>query len=161
MQSFFIRRLPKPKAKAVVLAGVGGAIAIAALLALSKILLTTLVIAPFGATCVLIFAVPSAPLSQPVNVVGGHMVSAIAGMLAFLLLPDFWWFPALGVGLAIAAMVALRVTHPPAGANPLVIALLQPDWWFVLLPVSLGAFLLVMIGLIYHRTSGNQYPVAD
>lgn len=161
MQSFYRRRLSRPKATAIILAGVGGALAIATLLAVGSALQIAMVIAPFGASCVLIFGLPAAALSQPPNVVGGHVVSAIAGLVALSLFPDFWWYPAVGVGLAIAAMAVLRVTHPPAGANPIVVAGLEPSWWFVLLPVLVGAVLLVAVGTAYHRLTGGRYPAAD
>lgn len=158
VRAFFARRLPRPKATVIVLAGVGGTLAIAALLAMGNAIDVALVIAPFGASCVLIFGLPDGPLSQPANVVGGHVVSAIAGMVAISLFPEFWWFPALGVGLAIAAMAICRVTHPPAGANPIVIAGLDPGWWFVGVPVLAGTILLVAIGVVYHRFAGKAYP---
>lgn len=158
MHAFFARHLPKPKMTAVLLAGLGGAIAILVLLALGDALEVALIIAPFGASCVLIFGLPSAPLSQPVNVVAGHVVSAAAGMIAFSLFPDAWWYPALGVGLAISAMAALRVTHPPAGANPLVIYGLEPGWTFLAVPALAGAVLLVGVGVAYHRLTGGAYP---
>ncbi|MEM6578773.1 MAG: HPP family protein [Pseudomonadota bacterium] len=161
MQSFFKRRLPKPTARAVVLAGVGGAIAIAALLALGDALNVVLVIAPFGASCVLLFAVPAAPLSQPANVVGGHFVAALAGLVVLSLLPGLWWSPALAVGIAISAMVALRVTHPPAGANPIVIFLLEPGWLFLLVPVLAGPVCLVAVAVLFHRLTGTTYPSPD
>lgn len=161
MQSFFKRRLPKPSAIAVVLAGVGGTLAIAMLLALGEVLNILLVIAPFGASCVLLFAVPAAPLSQPANVVGGHMLAALAGLIVLALLPGIWWAPALGVGLAISAMVALRVTHPPAGANPLVVFLLEPGWMFLLAPVLIGTICLVTVAVLYHRITGTTYPSGD
>ncbi|MEM6461768.1 MAG: HPP family protein [Pseudomonadota bacterium] len=159
MQPFIARSLPRPKTPAIILAGLGGAIAIALLLLLGNALQLAMVIAPFGASCVLIFGLPTAPLSQPANVVGGHVVSAAAGMVVFTLFPDFWWYPALGVGLAISCMAALRVTHPPAGANPLVIFALEPSWWFLAIPVLLGSALLVVIGVIYHRLTGGSYPI--
>ena len=158
MQSFFARRLPRPKATAIFVAGVGGTVAIAALLAIGNAVDVALVIAPFGASCVLIFGLPDGPLSQPAYVVGGHMVSAVAGMIAISLFPDFWFYPALGVGLAIAAMAAFRVTHPPAGANPVGIAGLDPGWWFLMIPVLAGTILLVLCGVLYHRLTGKQYP---
>ncbi|MEM1383746.1 MAG: HPP family protein [Pseudomonadota bacterium] len=161
MQSLFERRLPKPKATVVVLAGVGGTLAIVSLLALGNAFEVVTVMAPFGASCVLIFGLPAAPLSQPANVIGGHLVSAIAGMLVFTLFPDQWWYPALGVGLAISSMMAARLTHPPAGANPLVVFALEPDWWFLLVPVLCGSALLVAIGMAFHRLSGTAYPAAQ
>lgn len=160
-QSFTKRRLPAANPRTVVLAGAGGALAIAILLGLGQAASVALVIAPFGASCVLIFAVPAAPFSQPANVVGGHLIAAVAGMLAFSLLQDVWWSAALGVGLAISAMAALRVTHPPAGANPIVIAMLEPSWAFLVIPVLLGSVFLVAIGVAYHRAVGTKYPVPE
>ena len=37
----------------------------------------------FGASCALLFGVESAPFSQPRAVIGGHVVSAAAGALAW------------------------------------------------------------------------------
>ncbi|MEM8773634.1 MAG: HPP family protein [Pseudomonadota bacterium] len=158
MRSFFERRLPKPKAIAVVLAGVGGALAIAALSLMGDALNLLMVIAPFGASCVLLFAVPAAPLSQPANVVGGHVVAGLAGVVVLALLPGEWLGPALGVGLAISAMMALRVTHPPAGANPIVILALEPGWAFLIVPVALGPICLVIMATLYHKLIGGTYP---
>ncbi|MEO0922379.1 MAG: HPP family protein [Pseudomonadota bacterium] len=158
MRSFFQIMLPKPKALAVVLAGVGGALAISALLLLGSATELLMVIAPFGASCVLMFALPAAPLSQPVNVVGGHVVAAFAGMLALAFFPSEWWGAAFGVGLAISGMMALRVTHPPAGANPIVIYGLQPGWEFMIVPILIGPILLVVIATLYHRATGGTYP---
>src|SRR6478609_5836616 len=79
-----------------------------------------LLIAPFGATAVLIFGQPKSVLAQPANVLGGYLVAAAIGGLAMAFFPGLWWVAAIAVGLAIAAMLVLRVTHPPAGAVPLV-----------------------------------------
>ncbi|MEM9602868.1 MAG: HPP family protein [Pseudomonadota bacterium] len=155
----FARALPPASAGSALVAGVGSFLAIGALITLDGLLSIALLIAPFGASCVLIFALPSAPLAQPANVVFGHAVSAGAGLLVIAALPDFAWSPALGVGLAVAAMVLLRVTHPPAGANPIVVSLLDPGWLFVLVPVLLGAVALVLIGVAFHRVTGKPYPV--
>lgn len=114
--------------------------------------------APFGASCVLLFSVPDSPLSQPMNVIGGHMVASVIGLALAMVLPDAWWAGALGVGLAIGVMAALRVTHPPAGADPLVILALQPGWSFLILPVGLGAVALVAVAFAYHRFTGHVYP---
>ena len=41
-------------------------------------------IAPFGASCVLVFAIPQSPLAQPRNVIGGHLISTAAGLSGVL-----------------------------------------------------------------------------
>jgi len=87
--------------------------------------------APFGATCVLLFSTPSSPLSQLANVIGGHFVSTAIGLLLQNFLPAEWWSLGLAVGLAIAAMAALRVTHPPARADPLVVFFDNPGWSYI------------------------------
>src|ERR1700754_1265984 len=70
-----------------------------------------LLIAPFGATAVLIFGQPKSPLAQPANVIGGYLFAALIGAAAVFLFPGLWWAAAIAVGLAIAGMLALRITH--------------------------------------------------
>jgi CBS-domain-containing membrane protein len=55
----------------------------------------------------------------------------------------------IGVGLAIAAMMLTDTVHPPAGANPIVVALTQPGVSFLVVPVLLGATLIVTVSRIY------------
>jgi CBS-domain-containing membrane protein len=74
-------------------------------------------------------------------------------------LPEVWWAAALAVGLAIAAMAALRVTHPPAGADPLVVFVSDPDLAFLLFPTLSGAVILVAVAALYHRSTGTAYPL--
>jgi hypothetical protein len=46
---------------------------------------------------------------------------------------------ALAVGCSIAAMMATRTVHPPAGSNPVIIFLGHSGWAFLLFPVVSGA----------------------
>jgi CBS-domain-containing membrane protein len=156
---FLKRRQPAASLTIALLAGLGGALGIGVLGALTSLTTLALIMAPFGASCVLLFSVAASPLSQPANVIGGHLVSAIVGMLMMWLLPETWWAVALAVGLAIAAMALLRVTHPPAGANPLVIFAATPGPLFVLFPVLIGAIVLVAVATAFHRATGTTYPL--
>jgi len=141
------------------LAGMGGGIAVALTGGLSLLAGTPLLMAPFGATCVLLFSAPGSPLSQPINVIAGHVLSAAVALVLAAFLPNVWWATAIAVGLAIGLMAALRVTHPPAGANPLVVFASQPGFDYLLFPVLTGALLLVAVATLFHRTAGGNYPL--
>lgn len=149
-------------------AGLGAmaGLAIAGLWALSPVvdLKTGLfLVAPFGATSVLLFAVPSSPLAQPWSVVAGNAVSAVAGVAACLLVPDPALRVAAAAGAAIVAMSLLRAMHPPGGAVALTAAL-NPDmvdqlgFGFALTPVAAGSALLVAMAALYARATGRRYP---
>jgi CBS domain-containing membrane protein len=112
-------------------------------------------VAPMGASAVLLFAVPASPMAQPWPIVGGNSLSALVGHGALAC--------GLGVGLAIGVMSLTRSLHPPGGAAALtgVIGGSLVDsagWWFPLAPVALNAVVLVVIGWLFHRFSGHPYP---
>ncbi len=159
MLTFFTRHQPAQPAKAVIMAGIGGLLAIGAVGALSVYANAPLIMAPFGASCVLLFSVPASPLSQPINVVGGHLLSTMVGLALRMAFPNEWWAAAIAVGLAIAVMAALRVTHPPAGADPLVVFSSDPEWDFLFMPTLAGAAILVGAATLFHRANGTPYPM--
>lgn len=158
MRTLTQRVLPKPGIRNILLAGGGGFLAIAGLSVLTNHTMMAFLMAPFGASCVLLFAAPTAPLSQPINVVGGHFVATLTGLVLRQVLPPTWWGMAIAVGCAIALMVALRVTHPPAGADPLVVFSTDPGFGFLFAPVLSGSVALVVIALLFHRLNGTTYP---
>lgn len=119
-----------------------------------------LIIAPFGASCALVFGAPSSPLAQPRNVIGGHLLSAILGVATAGLIPSSPLAMAVGVGLAIAAMLLTGTLHPPAGANPIVAVLSHAAWSFVVTPVLVGAAAIVGFAVLYHRLlTGHPYSL--
>ncbi len=136
-----------------------GALAISLLAALTENLGQLLLIAPFGASCVLLFALPQSPLARPRNVIGGHLISALVGLLVLTVLGDGVVAMGLGVGLAIALMQFSGTLHPPAGGDPLVVILAGAGWPFLLLPIATGTASLVILAWLYHRfVSKRAYP---
>lgn len=116
-------------------------------------------VAPIGASAVLVFAVPASPLAQPWPVVAGNTVSALVGSLCVLLVPEPAIAAALAVGLAVALMFQLRCLHPPGGASALLVVLTQTaDFRFSVTPVLLNSVLLVLAGMAYNRLTGRSYP---
>jgi CBS-domain-containing membrane protein len=149
----------QPTNKAVALAWLGGFLAIAAVAALADSLSISLVLGSFGASCVLIFGYPDVPFSQPRNVIAGHVISSLVGLVFLTVFGPHWWVVALAVGTAIALMMLTRTVHPPAGSNPVIVFLIQPAWAFLLLPTLVGALVLVAVALVYNNaTRDAKYP---
>ena len=158
MLALFHRAQPQPTPGKMLAASLGGMIAIGVLGAITAYSSTPLIMAPFGASCVLLFSVPNSPLSQPANVIGGHVVATLVGLLLRLIFPNEWWAVAIAVGLAIGLMAALRITHPPAGADPLVVFSTDPGFGFLLFPVLTGAIALVCVATAFHKLTRTAYP---
>jgi CBS-domain-containing membrane protein len=134
---------------AIGLAALGGVIAIALIAGLTEAFEETLILGSFGATCVLVFGFRDVPFSQPRNVVAGHFLSTLSG-LVFFELSSSWWSVGLAVGVAIAAMMATRTVHPPAGSNAVIVVVLAAEWRFLIFPTLMGALLVVLVALVYN-----------
>ena len=124
-----------------------------------------LLVAPMGASAVLLFAIPASPMAQPWPIVGGNTISALVGIAVARLVHDPVLATGLGVSLAITAMSLTRSLHPPGGAAALTAVLGGPavvsaGYMFPLVPVAANSILLVAIGLCFHRLAGRSYPHA-
>ncbi len=116
-------------------------------------------VAPLGASAVLVFGVPSSPLAQPWAVLGGNVLSALVGIACARWIGPPALAAALGVGMAVALMLALRCLHPPGGASALLTVLAGVnDPWFALFPVGVNSLLLVAAGIAWNRATGRDYP---
>ena len=116
-------------------------------------------IAPVGASAVLVFTAPASPLAQPWPVVAGNTVSALVGLLCAHWLAGPLLAGPLAVGLAITTMMLLRCLHPPGGAVALLMVLMhEQSLTFVLFPVLTNSVLLVLAGMVYNSLSGHPYP---
>jgi len=139
--------------------GAGAALGLALVGLLAHLTGWPLLIAPLGATVVLLFGHPASPLAQPANVFGGYLLATILAVGTAMAFPGLWWVASLTVGLALAGMLALRVTHPPAGAVPLV-AMAAPQDCVILFPALLMASVsLVALAVALHRLPPQvSYP---
>lgn len=124
-----------------------------------------LVIGSFGASSVLAYGAIHSPFAQPRNLVGGHVVSAIAGVACYQLFYAIPWFAAAtAVACAIVAMQVTRTVHPPGGATALIAVIGSEQihrlgWWYVLIPAALGSSILLVMALLVNNIPKNrQYP---
>lgn len=149
----------KHSTKAILLAWLGGFLAISSVTLLSNAFSVALVLGSFGASCVLVFGFPEVPFSQPRNVFGGHFLSSLIGLICLTLFGATWWSVSIAVGTAISVMMFTRTTHPPAGSNPVIIYLAKPAWTFLLFPTAFGAIVLILVALLYNNLSREgKYP---
>ncbi len=125
-----------------------------------------LLIGSMGASTMLIFSAPGAPFAQPRNVIGGHIVSALMGVLVQSLLPEAPWFASsLAVALAIAAMQVTATQHPAAAASALIAVVGSSElkalgWVYAFYPVAISAAVLVAVGILMNNLSRKRvYPV--
>jgi CBS-domain-containing membrane protein len=158
MRHYLFRHQPPASLRTAIIGGLGAMFAVSAIGLTQDLAGLTLLFAPLGATCVLIFGVPASPLSQPMNVVLGHSLAGLIGVGAHLAMPDTMWIGALAVGLAITGMALFRITHPPAGATTLVSYASAQSAAYLAFPIMSGALALVMLGAVYHRMTGTAYP---
>lgn len=120
-------------------------------------------IAPMGASAVLLFAVPASPLAQPWSFVGGNLVAATLGVLSAMLLSNPIAASAVALAAAIGVMFALRCIHPPSGAVALTAVLGGPaihalGLRFVIEPVALQSVVLLASAIVYHTLTSHRYP---
>lgn len=142
----------------VLAASVAGGLTIALLGITGELAHTPILIAAFGSSCVLVFLLPDAALSQPVNVIGGHFIAALSGLVVHTVMPVTWWSLGIAVGLAMAAMAAARVIHPPAGGTPIAIMTTHAGWGYLFTPVLAGAVILSACALAYRLTLARLTP---
>lgn len=123
-----------------------------------------LLVAAIGASSVLLFALPSGPLSQPWPVLGSYAVSGVVGVTCARFVPDLALASALAVSLSILGMLWLRCVHPPGGAVALnaVIggaAVHSLGYRYVLVPALTNGLLLVGSALIVNNLLPHRhYP---
>lgn len=160
--SFFRRHQPELHCACWIKSGLGAMLGMGFVGWLGQVTGEPFLIAPFGASCVLLFAVPKSPLSQPANVIGGHMLATAVALVLRAWLPPDWWAVGITVGLVIGLMVALRVTHPPAGATPVVVFLTDPGPMFLLFPIFIGCIVLIAIAWAVHKLPPHTpYPMVQ
>lgn len=119
--------------------------------------------APMGASAVLVFCMPSSPLAQPWSVIGGHFIAALIGVSCLKLFGDSIFVASLAGCLALGAMFLLRCLHPPSGSVALMAVLGGPavhaaGYQFAFMPVGINSILLVVTALLFNNLTGRRYP---
>ena len=113
--------------------------------------------ASFGSSVVVVFGYPENQFAQPKNVLLGHLLCTLVGIIfvnLFNITQDrsiFFITIGLAVGISVMLMMAFKVTHPPAGGNTIVVMLAQNSFQFLIFPIMVGAITIIIGGIIYNR----------
>ena len=151
------------------ISGLGALIAIFSVASINSLVLSgsgmPLIIASMGASAVLLFATPHSPFTQPWNVVGGQMISALIGVSCALMIADIALAAALAVGLALLVMYYLRCLHPPGGATALSAVIGGEGvnglgYHYVVTPVMLDALIILLVAVLFNYCfPWRRYPL--
>ena len=146
-------KITKPILQKALIAGFFSAFTIGVLTVLTyKSTLGYFIAGSFGSSMVLLFGFPESPFAQPKNVFFGHLVTASVGLffLKFFPIPIYILIP-LAVGFAVALMIFLNVTHPPAGGNPIIVIIGSVSFDYLLSPVITGSIIIIVFAIIINR----------
>jgi len=120
----------------------------------------------FGSSVVVVFGYPNTEFAQPKNILLGHLLCALVGVMfvtLFKISQDrsiFFLVIGLAVGVAVMLMMAFKITHPPAGGNTIVVMLAQDSFQFLIFPIMVGAITIIIGGVIYNRLIlKKNYPL--
>jgi CBS-domain-containing membrane protein len=142
-----------------VAAGIGSSLGVLFLILLAGVLQSPLETIPLVTSSVLIFGAPESPFAQPRNVIGGHLISAASGCACVALFGGQAVPIVVATAFAVSLMTLTRTFHPPAGANPVIVANIGAPWFFLLTPVAIGAVGIVLCAMAYFYAIGtHQYP---
>jgi len=125
---------------------------------------TLLVVASMGASAVLLFAVPHGPLSQPWQLIMGHLTAAVIGVTCQRLVNDAMLAAALAVGATVLIMRITNSIHPPGGATALTAVVGGPDviqlgYLYVVTPVLLNLAIMLAIAIVFNYVfDWRRYP---
>ncbi len=123
------------------------------------------IVASMAASATLLYAAPHSPWAQPWNLVGGHLASALAGLLCSVLISQPTLAAGAAVGSAIMLMGFLRCLHPPSAATALMMVLGNSQfhdlgWQWALSIVAINAGISLLLALVINNLlPGRRYPM--
>ena len=122
--------------------------------------------ASFASSVVVVFGYPDNEFAQPKNVLLGHLLCALVGVIFVILFKIsqdrsiFFLAIGIAVGISVMLMMAFKITHPPAGGNTIVVMLTQDSFQFLIFPIMVGAVTIIIGGVIYNRfILKKKYPL--
>ena len=145
-----------------------GWISLGAMSALGLALLFTrppaspLLLASLGGSTIFLFGLTRAPAAQPRALFGGHLISALIGIICYQLFDDGLWVYLLAEVITLVVLLLTQTVHPPAGANPLIMIQAHADFSHLLMVVLVGVTIIAIVAAVWSRLTPGKalhYPV--
>ena len=143
------------------LAAIFSIITIGALTILTyKTELGVFLIASFGSSMVLLFGYPESTFSQPKNIFFGHLLTSLVGVFFLYLIPlPIYIIIPISVGFGVGLMILLKVAHPPAGGNPIIVIMGSVSLDYIINPIIIGTGIILIFGIVLNRfILKKKYP---
>jgi len=140
----------------------GATIALGLALLLTKPPTSPLLLASLGGSTIFLFGLTGAPAAQPRALFGGHLISALIGIICYQLFDDALWVYLLAEVMTLGVLLLTQTVHPPAGANPLIMIQAHAGFGHLILVVLLGVTILALVAVIWSRLTPGKalhYPV--
>ena len=154
--------MQKENIKKSIIAGLFSAITIGVLTLLTyKTQFGLFLISSFGSSMLLIFGYPESPFAQPKNIFFGHLLTTLIGMffLHLIFLPLYIIIP-ISVGFGVGLMILLKISHPPAGANPIIVIMGNASPDYLINPIIIGTAIILIFGVVLNRfILKKKYPM--
>lgn len=119
-----------------------------------------LLLASLGGSTIFLFGLTGTAAAQPRALFGGHLGSALLGVLCYQFFGDALWVWVLSVVAAFIFMLTTRTVHPPAGANPLIMVHGHAGFQALWQSVGLGILILALVAFLWTRLAPGvtAYP---
>lgn len=148
---------PRPALSKIAVATLVAGIALCSLVAIGTWTGHQLLIPPLAASMVLIVTGPNLHLSQPRQVIGGHLLSALVGVGVGCISHSLW-AAAIAGALSLGVMLVLRTAHSPGAATAMIAAMTVSGQWSLMISTVLGAIILVVFGILLNKIKHTGYP---
>ena len=113
----------------------------------------------FGATVFLAFVLYDLDTAQPKNILFGHVISILVGILFNEFFGLSFYTLGLSVGVAVVLMIYLKAMHPPAASNPIVALFMDLSFDYILFPVIVGSIVIILSAILINRyILSRNYP---
>ncbi|WP_028241321.1 HPP family protein [Stutzerimonas azotifigens] len=119
-------------------------------------------VAPVGASAVLLMAAPSSPFAQPWSLLAGNLLATLIGVSVAQAQVHAGWAVVLAACLTLGLGYLLRCLHPPSCALAMLAAVggegIGTLGYGLLAPVLFASGLLLAVALLYNNLTGHAYP---